>query len=72
MGSNNGANKGNLVRDEKTPAEPEKTIKMEEIKETKPRRGSGFSIPYCLVDPYTGEVLEQYEDLSDGGYWEYK
>lgn len=65
MSSNNGANKGSI---EKTPAEPEEIIKMEEIKETKSRRGSGFSGAMRLVGP-DGEVLQQVGDLSDGGYW---
>lgn len=69
MDNKNRADKGNLVRDEKTTAEPEKTIKMEGIKETKSRRGSGGSIPFRLVNPYTGEVLEQYGELDDGAYW---
>ena len=65
MGSNNEANKVSI---EKTTAEPEKTIKMEEIKETKARRGRGFSGAIRLVGP-DGEVLQQWGELSDGGYW---
>lgn len=49
--------------------EAERASRMEEIKETKPRRGSGCSIPFRLVNPYTGEVLEQYGELDDGAYW---